>query len=400
MFMKVYQYPPRRGNGSYWTLLSDGEEELKKAVPLFATLQPPVIDSNSAYHRQPSTHTVKSKGKFVPVLPRSNVSSNLSFFSAGNNQSSSLRVNSSNHGVFASNEIIVDESRGSSELSMSSDDRLITSGELMFSSKLPHHLRDHNYAKFWNLNDTREEMKVENLKTEVIELASGEIKEESSWIESGVESEKSFGSPSTPKRKRKLPGKMRVKMTSTENRNKYYDVSSSPSFTTPPKDGDDSLHLLDTSFLTPLKNLDSDADVELGAISFSPLYTNLVTPRQKRSPSNLITPNQERGLMKHSCLLEPPSQSFLPSPLTPLKTTLDSGIFSPLQSDCLGNIKFSTPTGLSPLALGDLNTFNSLQPEFYPFKGLDSSDSSCNNTPFRPGSLQGLGLPGLTPPPI
>ena len=72
MFAKVFQYPPRRGNGSYWTLLADGEEELKRAHPLFTTLLPPVIDADSAYCRIPLTHTVKSRGQFTPVLPHTN----------------------------------------------------------------------------------------------------------------------------------------------------------------------------------------------------------------------------------------------------------------------------------------------------------------------------------------
>ena len=72
MFAKVFQYPPRHGNGSYWTLLADGEEELKRAHPLFTTLLPPVIDADSAYCRIPLTHTVKSRGQFTPVLPHKN----------------------------------------------------------------------------------------------------------------------------------------------------------------------------------------------------------------------------------------------------------------------------------------------------------------------------------------
>ena len=70
MFTKVCQYPPRRGNGSYWTLLSDGEDELTKAHPLFTTLLPPVIDPDSVYCRVPLTHTVKSRGQFVPLVPK------------------------------------------------------------------------------------------------------------------------------------------------------------------------------------------------------------------------------------------------------------------------------------------------------------------------------------------
>ena len=72
MFTKVHQYPPRRGNGSYWALLSDGEDELARAHPLFTTLLPPVIDPDSVYCRTPLTHIVKSRGQFMPVFPDTN----------------------------------------------------------------------------------------------------------------------------------------------------------------------------------------------------------------------------------------------------------------------------------------------------------------------------------------
>ena len=71
MFQKVYLDPPRRGNGAYWTLLPEGQEEVQRCIKLFSTLQPPVIDElASAQFPVPSsssTHTVRSRGQFVPA---------------------------------------------------------------------------------------------------------------------------------------------------------------------------------------------------------------------------------------------------------------------------------------------------------------------------------------------
>ena len=368
MFMKVFQYPPRRGNGSYWTLLSDGEEELKKAIPLFATLQPPVIDSNSTYHREPSTHTVKSKGKFVPVLPRSDASSGgLPYFSfSGNLSGANSRLDI--------NEVEVCES--SEELS-ASDDQFDCGGEVKFSrlGKRAGHMCDHSYAKSWH---QKEEVREE---TEVVELAAGRggMGKGSQWGES-------FADISTPKRKRKAVDGERGNPAITITDDSVTGPVGSPTFTTPPKEEhDNSLHLLDSSFLTPLKNM-AVPDVEIGTISFSPLYANLITPKTDKIKTRT----------KSESSLNP----FFPSPLTPLRSTLDSGIFSPLRTDCLGGMKFSTPTNSSSLSpLADLSAFSSLQPELYSFKNLENSSSSSHtNTPIRPGSLQGLGLPGFTPP--
>ena len=387
MFMKVYQYPPRRGNGSYWTLLSDGEEELKKAIPLFATLQPPVIDTNCAYHREPSTHTVKSKGKFIPVLPRSDISSSgLPYFSINKAASSSLKINVDPHYIVASDEIVVGETSSNIQHTMT------IGGNKENLSRRPRHLRDHSYAKFWNLGEM-EELTTSKMDAEIVELASGGGQEGAlGWDESAAtESDDSISNPSTPKRRQKLGGNQSSKsypLSSTLDKSGSTscvglesECGTEESFTTPPKDQDNSLHLLDSSFLTPLKNL--VPDVEIGAISFSPLYTNLVTPKQERDSKY-----SDQGTSSDS-----QSQSFLPSPFTPLKNALDSGIFSPLHSGSLGGMKFSTPTTMSPL--GDLS---SLQPELFSLKVLENSEVP-GNTPLRPGSLQGLGLPGLTPPP-
>lgn len=366
--MKVFQYPPRRGNGSYWTLLSDGEEELQKAIPLFATLQPPVIDSNSTYHREPCTHTVKSKGKFVPVLPRSDVSNgNCPYFSVGSNLPSS-----------SSDEIVIE---GSSQ-----PESLATSGERCGyrQSYVGKHMSDHDYAKSWDLKERERMLRVDT----VVELATG--KGEARKGSQCDDSDESFVEE-TPKKRRKLRGVVKTKplipisSISSDGVVRPRSCPGSPSFTTPPKEQDNSLHLLDSSFLTPLKNL-AVPDVEIGAISFSPLYTNLVTPRREGYTGSLAPGNTS---------LHP----FFPSPLTPLRTSLDSGIFSPLRSDCLGGMKFSTPTNMSSLSpLADLSAFSSLQPELYSFKVNSSEGGSGSTTPLRPGSLQGLGLPGLTPP--
>lgn len=389
MFMKVYQYPPRRGNGSYWTLLSEGEEELKKAVPLFATLQPPVIDSNCAYHREPSTHTVKSKGKFVPVLPRSDMSSNgLPYFSIGSsNFPAGFRTGNNPNFADDANEVVVGDMSGV-DLCTSEQFNFCGKGHL---GKRPRHLNDHSYAKSWH----PEGVMGDSLETKVVELAAGiSVETKAAEWDDSAGSDNSFTDPSTPKRKKSIGGSGKQKMYPVTGNAPHIVVKSegagttasrnSPSFTTPPKEQDNSLHLLDSSFLTPLKNNLGVPDVEIGAISFSPLYANLITPKQDSKKYSSQSTSDT-------------SHPFFPSPLTPLKNSLDSGVFSPLQSVCLGAIKFSTPTDVNSLSpLADLSAFSSLQPELYPFKVLDNSESGA--TPLRPGSLQALGLPGLTPP--
>ena len=69
LFQKVYIDPPRRGNGAYWTLLSEGQEEVERCMKLLMTLRPPVIDPSSVYLNQGATNSsqiIRSKGKFVP----------------------------------------------------------------------------------------------------------------------------------------------------------------------------------------------------------------------------------------------------------------------------------------------------------------------------------------------
>lgn len=390
MFMKVYQYPPRRGNGSYWTLLSDGEEELKKAVPLFTTLQPPVIDTNSVYHhREPSVHVVKPQGKFVPLLPRSDTTENQSYFSLGSSLSSDMKIFSSVHSVGPSIEVEVeDDINENAEHFMSAMDcKRMPDGTLHMSAvqlplSMPIHLHDHNYAKDQSLQEV-DELMDRSVDDEVVELATGV------WDQGTSKDADSFTSR-TPKRKRKLPMSYRGRqysLNSTADRTSlkqpcvggvFCTLEDSPSFTTPTKEQDTSLHLLDSSVLTPIKSL---MDAEGNTMSFSPLYTDHATPKRGKITGQLLTSDAQ-------------PISYFHSPFTPLKGSYDSGIFSPLHTDPLGGIKFGTPTNMSPLR--DLNAFG-LQPEMCPLKVLDSS-VGMGSTPLRPGSLHAFGLPGLTPP--
>ena len=387
MFMKVYQYPPRRGNGSYWTLLSDGEEELKKAVPLFATLQPPVIDTNCAYHREPSMHVVKSKGKFIPVLPRADLTANLSYFSLESSKFSDLKRCSSGHSIGASNEVVVDDTIDKNAVNLTNADlddidlveETLAMNGMQLPLTRPVHLQDHNYAKdrFLQVVD---ELIDRSMDDEVVEIAT-EI-----WDHGEDRNDDCFTSPSPKKKYMPSCRKWRHNpLNSTANRTNFKQpgvvscsLGDSPSFTSPTKEQDTSLHLLDSSLLTPIKSL---VDAESSTISFSPLYSNLATPKQEKFSRLLLTSDAQ-------------PHPYFPSPFTP-KGSFDSGIFSPLRNDLLGGIKFSTPTNMSPL--GDLNSFGSLQQGLCPLKVLDTS-SSTNNTPPRPGSLQAFGLPGLTPP--
>ncbi len=382
MFMKVYQYPPRRGNGSYWTLLSDGEEELKKAVPLFATLQPPVIDTNCAYHREPSTHTVKSKGRYVPVLPRSDMAANLPYFSLSGNIPPGLQICSGISNLAPELEVeefpeAVHQYDDQPGEKVDDDEKDDESSDLEQPIKKPKHLHDHSYAK--ELFQDVEEYMDGSVDAEVVELATG-IREELV-----ARNEDRFFTPSGTNKKRKIVDDepcypQELEEEQPPGHGDPTPLQSSPPFVTPTKGHNNSLHLLDSSLLTPLKSLVPDA--ELGPITFSPLYTSLATPKHKRS-------SHEVGQFNIDCQSHP----YLPSPFTPLKGSFDSGIFSPLRGDSLGGLKFSTPTNISPL--GDLNSFSSFQPELCPIKILDNSAGS---TPVRPGSLRALGLPGLTPP--
>jgi len=351
MFMKVYQNPPRRGNGSYWTLLSDGEEELKRAIPLFTTLQPPIIDENSIYNRIPTTHTVKSKGQFVPVLP-STGTSNLPYFAT---ETSSLSPAVQSEDVEASTE---------------HDFQHLVRGVKRTHTQVlttPKHLVDHSYAK--PMSPQPETQSVQ-------------------CVSDGSDPESSFEAPPTPKRKKNSSISVhrplhewhskRVMqpqlLTSTAKQEK----SSNSNDSTPnSKEQESSLGLLNSSFLTPVKNL--LPDVEIDSLSLSPLF-NFVTPRRGNTPPNMN----------------------LSSPFSPLKHSVappdvDSGVFSPLK---FGTLKFSTPIGnMSPLTdLLPPNTFSTPLRDIFPLLKVLDTSGGFGYTPLRPGSLQALGLPGLTPP--
>lgn len=420
--MKVYQYPPRRGNGSYWTLLSDGEEELKRAIPLFSTFRPPVIDSECIYSRgaASNTHTVKSKGQFVPLLPRSDLTAtNQVYFSVDGKLSTAARVQPEEE---VTTKVMLDSASLEYEA-------ICENSKKQTSENLPTHILEHSYAKLSHIP------------------ADGLLDTSS---ESDKENE---GCPPTPKRKKvaarkastssRLPpskvdgvsypskGQKQGELPSEAKEANSDEDSDDGAFQTPPKEQDSSLHLLDSSFLTPLRNL--DPGVEIGPISLSPLYTNFVTPKRDATPTTHSSPparptsdstspvaghTRKRtptaptlsvtGIAIPGSSSNPLATNTLPLPLTPLRNftstlcsgvgSFDSGIFSPLSSDTF-NVKFSTPI-LSPLTdLLQPNTFSTPHPpEFLtPLKVLDSSHGN-ENTPLRVGSLGALGLPGFTPP--
>ena len=413
MFVKVYQYPPRRGNGSYWTLLSEGEEELKRAVPLFSTFRPPVIDSECVYSRgaAPATYTVKSKGQFVPLLPRNCLTTtNQAYFSIDGTLSTGARVQP---GGAVTEDIVLDSARLESVA--------VDGNHWVQSKNLPAHMLEHSYAR------------LSHIQADDLIYSSSESDKENE------------GCPPTPKRKkasvRKPSTSSRLPASKSSSVNKGQkqgwfpsETSEAPdddgddrSFQTPPKEKDSSLHLLDSSFLTPLRNL--DPVIEIGPISLSPLYTNFVTPERDTAPStgssatqpalNATSPlaitHRHAPTASVSSAVGAPipcSSSALPLPeLTPLCNftgvvggvvgSFDSGIFSPLSSDPF-NVKFSTPV-LSPftaeLDLLQPNTFSTPHPPDFltPLRVLDSSNNG-EATPLRVGSLGALGLPGFTPP--
>ncbi|KAL5501967.1 hypothetical protein EMCRGX_G008652 [Ephydatia muelleri] len=259
MFTKVHQYPPRRGNGSYWTLLPEGEEELKRAIPLFSTLQPPVIDERSVYNHMPSTYKLKSKGQFVPVVSGSPVKP---YFALGTSLSQAW----------------------------SSDPA--TDPDLQVTDQETSDCFDHSSPRVPPHHKTPHQ------------LTSSDTSSCSSDDER---------SPALKRRKRNHsldsappPPAMRHAHTSQKKG----------------ASRDHSLDLLDTSFLSPVK--DFFADVDLDPISLSPLFS-------------IISPKQTTATSSHT--------SFsLPSSFTPVKPLPhpegDSGVFSPLR---LEGLMFSTP---------------------------------------------------------
>ena len=257
----------------------------------------------------------------------------------------------------------------------------------------PTHLLDHSYAKQLPSPD---ESKGEETNTQ----AFGDIENTSpnQFTDSWDQNESSFEVPTTPKRKKMSSISVHLPLheRNTNPVPRFQSTATKPSkrsrpasslqervCTTPDplaKDHDNSLNLLDSSFLTPVKNL--IPDLEINALSLSPLY-NFVTPKRGSTPAY--------------------THANLPSPFTPLKpiapTEVDSGVFSPLRMD---QLKFSTPLrNLSPLTdLLPPNTFSTPQDMMLPSLKVFDTSLGLGNTPLRPGSLQALGLPGLTPPSI
>ncbi len=356
MFMKVYQYPPRRGNGSYWTLLPDGEDELKRAIPLFSTFQPPLIDPESVYNRTPTTHTVKSRGQFIPVLPRSNRNTtNQPYFS----------VNSFVMNLIPQQEqvLVLGSLEDTSSVKQDSNKKCIT--------RIPKHLLDHNYTK--QLPDSLKYRK----------SPRGDKCSNKCFIDPEPFPEEVF----TPKRKKLVHSSVKnrnryVKSQRTFNReNCHGSNASEPTAGSPSKEHDISFGFLDSSLLTPLKDIVNDIEIGgPGGISLSPLYANFVSPHDGTPKRRLVSKTGS-------------------SPSTPLADpSMDSGIFTPFRlstSLASPNMQCSTPLKLfSPLP--------NLLPGT-PHRDLFPSLKVSHGTPdssIRIGSLQALGVSGLTPPSV
>ena len=252
------------------------------------------------------------------------------------------------------------------------------------------HLLEHSYAKVLPSPDEREGGEENTHVFSHIENVSP-----NRFGDSWDQDESSFEVPLTPKRKktssisvhrplheRNTNPVPRFHSTATKPTKNSHTADNAPvhGFATPTSfSRDHGLNLLDSSFLTPVKNL--IPDLEINALSLSPLY-NFVTPKRGSTPAN--------------------ARVSLPSPFTtPIKplapTEVDSGVFSPLRMD---QLKFSTPLrNLSPLTdLLPPNTFSTPQDTALPSLKVFDTSLGLGSTPLRPGSLQALGLPGLTPP--
>lgn len=338
---------------------------------------------------------MKSRGQYIPLLPRNTLTStNQAYFSVNSTLSSGARVQP---GEEVTTEVVLDSAHLESEAVCYAEENRET------DKKVPAHILEHSYAKLGH-------------------VTSQDLQDCSSESEKEQEA-----CPPTPKRK-KSSKKSTFRRTlsadgtsCTSRKDIEEEIHSSEEkesdgggFQTPPKDQDSSLHLLDTSLLTPLRNL--GPDVEIGPISLSPFYTNFVTPKRgtcaEEASSSTTSSSAANDVDMFTSSSNPLTSNTLPLPLTPLRSftsgscasiggigSFDSGIFSPLSADTFSNVKFSTPT-LSPLTdLLQPNTFSTPHPpEFLtPLKVLDLSHSN-GNTPHRVGSLGGLGLPGFTPP--
>ena len=261
MFTKVHHYPPRRGNGSYWTLLPEGEEELKRAIPLFSTLQPPVIDEQSVYNHMPPTYKLKSKGQYVPLIP---------------NMETPVKP------YFALGTSICQAWCQSPDLTDDPDPHL-TDALKHFGYDCPSVAPSHHEKHGHLTSDTT----------------------------SCSSDEETYPTPAPKRTKRKhsldsASPSLAIRHAHTSQKKVSHDHS---------------LDLLDTSFLSPVK--DFFADVDLDPISLSPLFS-------------IISPKQATATSHTSHTFSPPS-SF--TPMKPLPEG-DSGVFSPLK---LEGLMFSTP---------------------------------------------------------
>jgi hypothetical protein len=385
MFTKVHQYPPRRGNGSYWTLLSDGEDELARAHPLFTTLLPPIIDPDSVYCRTPLTHTVKSRGQFMPVLPDTNRKTPYFALDAPANDGSSPVVTHSLASPPAHfQEIEVTTATKKQKRVAEKCPNMATVSE--FST---HHLLEHSYSKMVTfepeLQLVEEELAAEDLVegSFIPHSSAGMESGQGGFMEQGIlqvgACDSTTDIPHTPV------------TTPTHPDHAHMDSVADCSLTS----------LLGTSFLTPTK-MAAISDLSFDAISFSPLY-NFVTPqREGASPSgqpavmsshsgnhgNTLTPNikhchENRSttpLRSETCSntsnetggIFPRTADPIPVPVSDHDTTpshsssitgigiseLDSGVFSPFST----SLRFSTPLRLKSVSPLPGNMFSTPQP--------------------------------------
>ena len=429
MFTKVYQYPPRRGNGSYWTLLSDGEEELTKAHPLFTTLLPPIIDAESVYCRTPLTHTVKSRGQYVPVLPQS---SRVTPYFAGSATQLGHHGNEDDPVITGSSALGM--SRETAAVSTATKKRkrkcsFDESGDMSSSSvtSTPKHLREHSYSK--TVTFEPEIQLVEE------ELAPEDVVEESFVLHSipGMESGRAECDSTTDVCRDTCDDAPRQCATPTNPDHTHFDHAQFD--TSQESMADCSLSsLLGSSFLTPTK-MAAMSEINPDLISFSPLY-NFVTPhRGGVSPHPRATMSSSTSNCAHHIhnettptakrchggnVIAPPTYTACtvgPPTLVPIShcsttpshshsdmgtgiSELDSGVFSPFPS----SLRFSTPLGLKTISpLVDLpgNVFNTPQSServSVAERGISHGEVSGVTPCRKPGSRQLFPFPGSTPP--
>ena len=358
MFMKVYQCPPRRGNGSYWTLLSDGEDELKRAVPLFSTLQPPIIDQTSIYNHMPSTHTVRSKGQYVPILPSTLAGATIHpFFSEVVQETHPLSdcVSVSTMTGF----------RGKSPV-FSRPGRALSNKITYPPNRFDRAGGDSPCLSESDDSFCRDDERPSTPKRRRLSEISVHVPLR----------ERDGNQPRLPATSRHIGTAASRHVGATTSRHDGAAGTLRPSVEPHQQDAS----LLDSSFLTPMKDI--VPDVELDTISLSPLY-NFVSPHTGGTPLSLASPFNFNPFRASNTSYSQPSVSA------------DSGVFSPLKVD---GLRFSTPLkGFSPLTdLALPGTFGTPQNDIYLMPRF--LESSSDGTPTRRGSLQPLSLLGFTPP--